>query len=53
MQAGIKIQQQSNNEVTAILEYFNDLLTVLLEYINLYYTSWLGFTDKGQFETLN
>ena len=31
------VQQQSNNEVTAQLEYFCDLLTVLLEYIDPYY----------------
>ena len=31
------IQQQSNNEVTAQLQYFCNLLTVLLEYIDLYY----------------
>ena len=31
------IQQQSNNEVTAQLEYFCDLLTVLLGYIDPYY----------------
>ena len=31
------IQQQSNNEATAQLEYFYDLLTVLLEYIDLFY----------------
>ena len=38
------IQQQSNHEVTAQLDHFNELLTVLLEYIDLYYAlfSFLG-----------
>ena len=29
--------QQSNNEMTAQLELFNELLTDVLEYINLYF----------------
>ena len=48
------IQQQSNNDVTAQLEYFCDFLTVLLEYIDLCYalSHFLQvFTDKRHIVT--